>query len=189
MFFTYNNTRQKDKISTSHPRILQKSVSLLTKTLLLFMEWSQVNQDQLVSSSLFFFFILKRGLECKRATHTVVLQWSLTSFPPANAANSVMNTGVLPRWGTCRALWKAPADWHLESSWWQGHFWVACSTSVSGWRGPECAWSHKHNFNLRRAKQTQGSLDKDPPPLTYISKDMNQILADVRSLIQLKNHS
>ena len=94
----------------------------------------------------------------------MVLQWSLTSFPPANAANSVMNTGVLPRWGTCRALWKAPADWHLESSWWQGHFWVACSTSVSGWRGPECAWSHKHNFNLRRAKQTQGSLDKDPPP-------------------------
>lgn len=49
----------------------------------------------------------------------------------------------LPRWGTCRALWKAVADWHLGSSWWQGHFLVVCSTSASGWRDPECAWTKK----------------------------------------------
>lgn len=67
---------------------------------------------------------------------------TLSSFPPTNAAPPPFGLW-LPRWGTCRALWKAVADWHLGSSWWQGHFLVVCSTSASGWRDPECAWTKK----------------------------------------------
>ena len=87
MFFTYNNTRQKDKISTSHPRILQKSVSLLTKTLLLFMEWSQVNQDQLVSPSLFFFFSFWKEDLNARGQHT---QWCYSDPSPASHQQTLL---------------------------------------------------------------------------------------------------